>query len=123
MAEPAGKGLRRKALVVEDEALIRMSVCDMLAEIGVESIETANGLDGLTMLADDPSINLLIADLGLPDVSGEDFVRQARDLRPRLKIIVSTGHSTMRALPAFAGVSFLAKPFDLSGLRRVVEAV
>jgi CheY-like chemotaxis protein len=113
---------REKALVVEDEALIRMSLCDMLAEIGMDTVETGNGHDGLTILAQDPSIGMLIADLGLPDLSGEELVRQARDLRPRLKIVISTGHSAERVHPALAGVAFLAKPYDLCGLRRAVEA-
>jgi hypothetical protein len=50
-------------------------------------------------------------------------VRRARGLRPELKIIISTGHSAARAQPVFAGVTFLAKPFDISGLRRAVEGV
>jgi DNA-binding NtrC family response regulator len=114
---------KEKALVVEDEALIRMSVCDMLAEMGLETIDTGNGHEGLTLLAEDPSIGMLIADLGLPDLSGEELVRRARGLRPELKIIISTGHSGARTQPVFAGVAFLAKPFDIAGLRRAVEGI
>jgi hypothetical protein len=44
-------------------------------------------------------------------------------LRPELKIIISTGHSGARTQPMFAGVAFLAKPFDIAGLRRAVEGV
>ena len=114
---------KEKALVVEDEALIRMSVCDMLAEMGLETIDTGNAHEGLTLLAEDPSIDVLIADLGLPDLSGEELVRRARGLRPELKIIISTGHSGARTQPVFAGVAFLAKPYDIAGLRRAVEGV
>jgi DNA-binding response OmpR family regulator len=113
-----------KALVVEDEALIRLSLCDMLEEIGHEAVQASNGQDGLALLEQDSAIDLLISDLGLHGMSGEVLVRRARALRPQLKIIVATGRSaaTNAQLTAETGARFLGKPFDLADLRRAVEA-
>lgn len=112
-----------KALVVEDEALIRLNLCDMLEEMGHEAAQASNGQEGLALLDQDPGIGLLISDLGLHGMRGEDLVRRARALRPHLKIVVATGRSAsaFAGLGAETGARFLAKPFDLADLRRVLE--
>ena len=112
-----------KALVVEDEALIRLNLCDMLEEMGLETAQAASGNDGLAMLQQDESIAVLIADLGLHGMNGEELVRRARALRPHLRIIVATGRSAAAntQLTADTGARFLGKPFDFADLRRAVE--
>jgi DNA-binding response OmpR family regulator len=112
-----------KALVVEDEALIRLNLCDMLEEMGIETAQAANGKDGLAMLEQDTGIGVLIADLGLHGMAGEELVRRARALRPEMKIIVATGRSTAAntQLTAETGARFLGKPFDFVDLRRALE--
>jgi DNA-binding response OmpR family regulator len=112
-----------KALVVEDEALIRLNLCDMLEELGFETAQAANGGDGLNLLEGDNDITVLIADLGLQGMNGEELVRRARALRPELKIVVATGRSAAAnaQLTAETGAMFLGKPFDFADLRRAVE--
>ena len=110
-----------KALVVEDEALIRLNLCDMLEEMGHEAAQASNGQDGLALLEQDCGIGLLISDLGLHGMSGEELVRRARALRPELKIVVATGRSANAQFTAETGARFLGKPFDLADLRRAVE--
>lgn len=112
-----------KALVVEDEALIRLNLCDMLEEMGHETEQAANGHDGLALLEQDEHIGVLVADLGLHGMKGEDLVRRARALRPQLKIIVATGRSAAAntELTTETGAHFLGKPFDFDDLRRAVE--
>jgi DNA-binding response OmpR family regulator len=112
-----------KALVVEDEALIRLNLCDMLEEMGLETAQAANGSDGLRLLEEDADIGILVADLGLHGMSGEDLIRRARALRPQLKIIVASGRSgsVITKLTAETGARFVGKPFDFADLRRAVE--
>jgi DNA-binding response OmpR family regulator len=112
-----------KALVVEDEALIRLNLCDMLEEMGLETAQAANGKDGLAILEQDTGIEVLVADLGLHGMSGEEVVRRARALRPNLKIIVASGRTAAASaqLTAETRARFLGKPFDFADLRRAVE--
>ena len=112
-----------KALVVEDEALIRLNLCDMLEEMGLEAAQAANGTDGLKLLEQDSDIAVLIADLGLHGMSGEELVRRARALKPNLKIIVASGRAAgaIAQLTAETGARYLGKPFDFADLRRAVE--
>ncbi|HEX3429621.1 MAG TPA: response regulator [Rhizomicrobium sp.] len=112
-----------KALVVEDEALIRLNLCDMLEEMGLETAQAANGSDGLQQLEHDAAIGVLIADLGLHGMSGDELVRRARALRPQLTIIVASGRSgpLITQLTSETGARYLGKPFDFADLRRAVE--
>ena len=114
----------KKVLVVDDEALIRMSTSDMLEELGWTSVEAANADEAFVLLERDPEIALMVADLQLPGMSGEELVSCARKLHPELKVIVATGHAAelYASSSEFAGVTFLGKPFDLEALRRAVEA-
>jgi CheY-like chemotaxis protein len=119
----AGTGGSAKALVVEDEPLIRMNTCFMLQEMGVEAVEAGSAEDALLLLAGDSDIDVLIADLGLPGIGGEELVRQARALRPSLRIVVASGRSSRDQVgnPAFEGVFRLGKPFDADDLRRALH--
>ena len=74
---------RKKALVVDDEALVRMATVEMVAECGLASDEAGDGPEALSRLADDPEIDVLVTDLGLPGMSGAELIRQARAARPR----------------------------------------
>ncbi|MGD0867709.1 MAG: response regulator [Rhizomicrobium sp.] len=112
----------RKALVVEDMALIRMTTVDMLAEIGLQAAEAGDGESALELLDNDPQIDLMISDLGLPGMSGRDLVAEVRRRRPDLKIVIASGDTDdkTRSEEVLAGVVFLAKPYDIDQLRRAV---
>jgi CheY-like chemotaxis protein len=114
----------KKALVVEDMALIRMTTVDMLAEIGLEAAEAGDGLSALDLLANDADIDVMIADLGLPGMSGRELVAEVRRRRPELKIVIASGDADAktRSDEALAGVVFLPKPYDIEQLRRAVLA-
>ena len=114
----------RKALVVEDMALIRMTTVDMLAELGLDAVEAGDGKSALDLIDGDPDIDVMIADLGLPGVSGRELVAEVRRRRPELRIVVASGDSgaKTRGEDVFAGVVFLPKPYDIEQLRRAVLA-
>jgi DNA-binding NtrC family response regulator len=122
-AEPKSVALK-KALVVEDMALIRMATVDMLAEIGFAAAEAGDGMTALEIIDNDREIDVMIADLGLPGMSGRDLVAEVKRRRPGLKIVVASGDTDgkTRSDEALAGVVFLAKPYDIDQLRRAVLA-
>ena len=113
---------RRKVLVVDDEVLVRMATVEMVSECGLAVDEAGDGAEALRRLADDPEIDVLVTDLGLPGMPGAELIRQARAARPSLAIVVASGYSrdgTVDAgLPEDA--VFLSKPFDVVGLRRAI---
>ncbi len=102
-------------LVVEDEPAVRELVVAVLKELGFLPLEAAAGLAGLNILRAAPKIDLLIADIGLPDINGREMAAQARSLRPGLKILFMTGHAAAGdALEP--GMALISKPFPLDAL-------
>jgi CheY-like chemotaxis protein len=112
----------RKILVVEDEALIRMTTVDMVEEIGLAYAEAGDGPSALKLLEADAQIDILLTDLGLPGMSGAELVAEARKLRPDLAVIVASGYSTEKVTGdgALTGVYYLGKPFNLTQLRDAI---
>jgi CheY-like chemotaxis protein len=108
----------RRVLVVEDEALVRLLVVQILEEAGYETREAAEAKSALELLQSGEFINLMVTDVGLPGVNGKQLVDQARGLRPDLKILYMTGYADSGLLDAKLpdGVDLITKPFDLDEL-------
>ncbi|HEX3674282.1 MAG TPA: response regulator [Rhizomicrobium sp.] len=113
---------RRKILVVEDEALIRMTTVDMVEEIGLAYAEAGDAPSALKLLDADAEIDILLTDLGLPGMNGAELVAEARKRRPDLIVIIASGYSTEKATGdgALTGVYYLGKPFNLTQLRDAI---
>jgi two-component system cell cycle sensor histidine kinase/response regulator CckA len=109
-------------LVVDDEPPIREIERRLLEQAGYRVIEASGAAEALAVLHQGKTIDLLIADLDMPEVSGDEMVRRVRSMRPDLKVLYVTGHidRLMDSRPLWDGESFLDKPFSMNGL---VEAV
>jgi CheY-like chemotaxis protein len=87
-------------------------------------LEAAGGLDAIGMLRDGLALDLLIADLDMPEMSGEDMVRRVHAERPNLKVLYVTGNIdrllNVRSL-IWEGEAFLDKPFTAKGLLEAVS--
>ncbi len=101
-------------LLVDDDALIRMSTAGMLQDLGHQVQEAARGGDALDLLAENPSINLLIVDIALPDMNGVALVTEASKKRTDLRVIFASGHSpkAVDLDPQKVRFVFLSKPYD-----------
>jgi len=114
---------RSKVLLVEDDALIRMTTAEMLQEIGLEVVEAGNAPDALSILMVDSLVNILITDLNLPGMDGRRLTAEALRLRPGLKVIFATGYGpSLGGDGEMRGVAVLAKPFDLAALRVALQS-
>ena len=110
----------RKVLVVEDVALIRMATVDMVEQLGFAVAEAGDGSEALAILQKDSGIDTLLTDLGMPGMTGQELVVEARKLRPGLKVIVASGYSTEGPMAEDADVVSLVKPYDMAQLRRAL---
>jgi DNA-binding NtrC family response regulator len=113
------------ALVVDDEPAIRRFVARAIAR-DMDVVEAGDGRSAIEVVrADAARLVLLVCDLSLPDVGGEEVIRIARALRPDLAIVVMTGWdpgSAADALGDAGPVGWLEKPFTAARLREVVDA-
>jgi len=122
MAEGARKRLR--ALLVEDSADIREVFTLLLRAEGIDVVATASGSEA-TELAASRDFDVVLTDLGLPDVPGDVVIRRVlANARRRPRVIVVTGYGepfVSRARQAGADVVF-NKPVVWAHLARTLAA-
>ena len=102
-------------LVVEDECLIRMLVCDLLAEAGYTCVEAANAIEALALL--DGKLcrpTLLVTDFNLGHgPNGQMLAREAVRRLPGLPVVFMTGNpEAFDDYPFRADERLVAKPFS-----------
>lgn len=109
--------LPRAALVVDDEALIRWSVSEGLADAGWVVRQAANGVDARQVVREmNGQPFVIVLDLRLPDVSDLSLVHEFRTLRPDVPLILMTAYGTpdqARAARAAGVYRVVDKPFDI----------
>jgi two-component system copper resistance phosphate regulon response regulator CusR len=109
-------------LVVEDESLIRHLVVDTLTDEGHSVLSAASGEDALDRLDGQQNPDLLIVDLRMPGMSGQEFVRRQRECGDSIPVVVLSGSSEAKQVGQELGaVAVIHKPFDLDELIRVVQ--
>jgi CheY-like chemotaxis protein len=111
-------------LVVDDEEGVRMVARRILESAGYAVIEAVNGADGLKTIEANTPVDLLMADLDMPVMRGEDMAVRIRALRPHLKCLYVTAHidALMDERPLlWDGEAFLEKPFGSASLLEAVR--
>ncbi|MCG6206626.1 PAS domain S-box protein [Rhodopseudomonas sp. HC1] len=113
-------------LVIEDEAVVRGVIVEMLRDHGYRVREAIDGPSGLAFVQSGEPIDLLLSDIGLPGLNGRQLADQARVLRPGLKVLLMTGYAESAAMTediAQAGMELMTKPFDLGDMLARVRAM
>ena len=118
VAVPADSPLR--LLLCEDDALIRLGTVDLLEDMGHKVIATATARAALEAL-EAHQIDMLITDLGLPDMDGTRLVQQVRQRFPLLPVIFATGHAEVEGFPRDLQTEILEKPYNSAGMTAAVQ--
>jgi PAS domain S-box-containing protein len=112
-------------LLVDDDADVRAVAAAMLLDADHIVIEAESGSAALECLGrGEPHIDLLIADLAMPGMSGSELARTARLSRPELPVLFISGFADLAAQDEGIGEAVLQKPFHADELAaRVAEAL
>jgi two-component system cell cycle sensor histidine kinase/response regulator CckA len=113
-----------RVLVVDDEPPIRLLMDRVLRFAGYDTALAANGTDAIQLLETEPRFDLLLTDLVMPDLSGDDVASRACELFPELKVLYVTGYSDrLFQARAMLGTheAFLEKPISSGGLLEAVS--
>ena len=113
-------------LVIEDEAVVRRLIVEVLTELGYQALEAADGPAGLEILASRPPLDLLITDIGLPGMNGRQVAQAARSRQPELKVLLMTGYAENAAMAAGflePRMALLTKPFPMEALATRVRQI
>lgn len=109
-------------LVVEDDAIVRTLIVDVLEELGFRVLEADGHERALAFINDeDQDIDLLMTDVGLPVMDGRELARQARMLRPGLPILFASGYAESIEVPE--DMQVIGKPFSIDQLRDKVKNI
>jgi CheY-like chemotaxis protein len=105
---------RRVVLLVEDEALLLKTMYRMLEQYGHRVLSASTGIEGLAVAAREPTIDLVVTDLALPGMPGNELVKRLRATRPVLRVLYTSGwdpDSSGVTLADDGSEAFLSKPF------------
>jgi CheY-like chemotaxis protein len=119
MDSDAGWHAQGRVLVVDDEESVRNVAKAILKRAGLEVITAAGGREALSILhrngTNGRKIGAVLLDLVMPQVSGQEVLRQLRAFSPELPVILSSGyndeHELAAQLTSFGPTIFLAKPY------------
>ena len=108
-------------LLVEDEALIRMMLVEMLEELGYRVEAEAGSIEDARVLAETATFDLAILDVNL---RGRNIEPVAEIIERRgLPFIFMTGYADSALPPVFSGKPYLQKPCSLQKLQQAVSSV
>jgi two-component system cell cycle sensor histidine kinase/response regulator CckA len=108
-------------LLVEDDAAVRASIREMLSHLGYRVLEASAGLDAIRAAESfEGPIDLLLADMVLPGLSGREIARRIKLGRPDLPILFISGYEPVREGD---GPDIFSKPFTKQALAHKVREV
>lgn len=105
-------------LIVDDEPEVRAVVAEFLEDFGYRVLQAEGGTQALRRLAENPTVQLLITDIRMPEMSGIELAERAAEGNPQLKVIFISGYFVAQQVRR----RFLRKPFRMKELEAAVRA-
>jgi CheY-like chemotaxis protein len=121
------RGSGEMVLVADDEVIVRQATKNMLERHGYLVVLADNGreaVDLFRILEDKVSVVLL--DMTMPVMSGEDAFRELKQIRPDVRVVLTSGYNEVEAVRRFTGkglAGFIQKPFSSARLVEKIRTV
>lgn len=112
-------------LLVDDDPLILMSLSELIQDMGHETVDADHPTAALACLAGGLTIDVMLTDLKLPTMSGQELAEKVRPLKPDLPIIIITGYDKQKIGNALRDpfMRYLQKPFGKKELDNVLLSI
>lgn len=114
-----------KILLVDDEKRFREDLAERLNLRGHETIEAGDGDSAIKIARNDYEIDVVLLDLKMPGLSGEQTLVELKKFRPAIQIIMLTGHGSMTSameIGRLKAYAYLEKPCEMDKLLETIEA-
>src|SRR3954470_1573774 len=112
-------------LLVDDDLSVREFLGQCLIAAGYKVIQAASGHEAVTLFEkQQDKITLVLSDIVMPGLFGDQLVLRLIEIRPSLKYILMSGNppaSLETGLPLEPGKNFLQKPFSIAELRQCID--
>ncbi|MCA9426464.1 MAG: response regulator, partial [Candidatus Omnitrophica bacterium] len=116
-----------KVLVVDDEDTVRILGKRILEKAGFEVLLASDGCEALEIYRrDGDNISLVLLDMTMPQMDGEEAFREIRKIRNDARVILSSGYNEQDATSNFAGkglAGFIQKPYRPIDLVKKVREI
>lgn len=117
----------KQLLVVDDEDLVRGVAVKVLKRLGYAVMTAEGGASAVKQVEENPgAFALILLDMTMPGVTGEEAFRRIRLLAPELPVVFMSGapeDDAMSALGDQPHVQFLQKPFSLDSVKELFEGL
>jgi CheY-like chemotaxis protein len=122
----ANTGTVGTILLVEDEETLSLAVSKMLRKRGFSVLQAGDGITAVDVFRSNrAAIDLVLLDLTLPEMSGEQVFRELRRIQPDVRVILTTAYGREKALSTLGGLEpwlFLRKPYAFGELMNLLES-
>jgi CheY-like chemotaxis protein len=114
-------GQRFTILFVDDDHQVLVPVCELLKSFGYRVLTAGNALEAIRIVAQE-HVDLLFTDIFMPDQDGIELAKQARELRPGIRILFATGYFPRAADAVLLG-KVLFKPMRAHQIEDAIKDV
>jgi len=114
-----------KVLIIDDEPEFRETLSKRMKLRNYDNVTLDSGVDAVKLVRSDPEIDVVILDRRMPGISGEQVLKEIKQYRPEIQVIMLTGHGSVdSAMEAgrLEAYNYLQKPVELEELLKVVES-
>ena len=111
-------------LVVDDEEPVRKFVDRVMRDAGYSTVQASDGMEALEVASKMGPLDILVTDVMMPQMLGDELARRLRESEPELKVLYLTGYSDRlfkEKATLWADEAFLDKPCTVKGLREAVS--
>jgi PAS domain S-box-containing protein len=114
-------------LVIDDDPGVLAVACRMLRSAGFTVFAAASGREGVERFRElGDQVRLVLLDLTMPDMDGEQVFHEIRRIRPGARVVLSSGYNEQEVTSRFAGkglAGFVSKPYRLRELIDTIRGV
>ncbi len=109
-----------KVLIVDDDQNILRLYKEELLDEGYEVVTASNGKEALEMF-DRENPDIVTLDILLPDIDGIKLLRQMKEKKPRLPVIMSTAYDYRDDFAVWASEAYIVKTADMTELKATIK--
>lgn len=111
-----------KVLIVDDDPNIRRLYKDELTDEGYEVVVAATGAEAL-VLFEKENPDIVTLDILIPDIDGIKLLRQMKEKKPRMPIIMSTAYDYRDDFAVWASEAYVVKSAELGELKEAIKTL